>query len=121
MQNNRGALRDGILRNVFIVIDQQCVQSLLCRTPNVDDAWVYAVDPDYLQTTDAVTKETQPNEYRGYLRVRLQQLVDNFFDARDSTKTNTLCRRSGVPHNLAGIMLLYQSRSRSSSFGPLAA
>jgi uncharacterized pyridoxamine 5'-phosphate oxidase family protein len=72
-------LQDGILRNVFLVIDQQCVESLLSPwMPGVDDAWVYAVDPDYLQhTTDAAA-----DEYRGYMRVRLQQLVNNFFDAR---------------------------------------
>jgi uncharacterized pyridoxamine 5'-phosphate oxidase family protein len=81
-QTDRGALRDGILRNVFLVIDQQCVESLLSRMPNVDDAWVYAVDPDYIQPTDTAAESTQPNQYRGYLRVRLQQLVNNFFDAR---------------------------------------
>lgn len=78
-QTDHGALRDGILRNVFLVIDQQCAESLLSDLmPGVDDAWVYAVDPDYLQpTTDTAT-----DEYKGYMRVRLQQLVNNFFDAR---------------------------------------
>jgi hypothetical protein len=82
MQASRGGLPDGILRNVFLVIDQQCVNSLLSRTADPDDTWVYAVDPDYLPSTDAATDETRATEYRGYMRVRVQQLVNNFFDAR---------------------------------------
>jgi hypothetical protein len=72
-------LQDGILRNVFLVIDQQCVESLLSDLmPGVDNAWVYAIDPDYQHpTTDAAA-----DEYRGYIRVRLQQLVNSFFDVR---------------------------------------
>ncbi|KAH0366070.1 hypothetical protein KCU65_g5625, partial [Aureobasidium melanogenum] len=81
-QTDRNELRDGILRNVFLVIDQQCVDSLFSQTANVDDMWVYAVDPDYTQPTGTAALETSPSEYRGYLRVRLQQLVSNFFDAR---------------------------------------
>jgi hypothetical protein len=81
-QTSHAGLQDGILRNVFLVIDQQCVNSLLSRTADPDDAWVYAVDPDYLQSTDAANDETQPNGYQGYMRVRVQQLVNNFFDAR---------------------------------------
>ncbi|KAK5999786.1 hypothetical protein QM012_005192 [Aureobasidium pullulans] len=77
-QTDRGGLEDGILRNVFLVIDQQCVNSLFSLTANVDDMWVYAVDPDYQQPTGTTPRD----EYRGYMRVRLQQLVNTFFDAR---------------------------------------
>ncbi|KAG9656845.1 hypothetical protein KCU95_g12376, partial [Aureobasidium melanogenum] len=79
---DRDELEDGILKNVFLVIDQQCVDSLFSQTANVDDMWVYAVDPDYIQPTGTTALKTRPNEYRGYMRVRLQQLVNNFFDAR---------------------------------------
>lgn len=82
MQTNRGALQDGILKNVFLVIDQRCVNSLFSQTANVDDMWVYAVDPDYTQPAGTAAMENSPHEYRGYMRVRLQQLVNNFFDAR---------------------------------------
>lgn len=51
----------------------------MSETANVDDAWVYAVDPDYVQPTDMAADETSSTEYRGYMRVRLQQLVNNFF------------------------------------------
>ncbi|KAH0343519.1 hypothetical protein KCU81_g5144, partial [Aureobasidium melanogenum] len=81
-QTDRSELRDGILRNVFLVIDQQCVESLSSQTANVDDMWVYAVDPDYTHPTGTTAPEVPSKEYRGYLRVRLQQLVNNFFDAR---------------------------------------
>ncbi|KAG9561395.1 hypothetical protein KCU71_g3255, partial [Aureobasidium melanogenum] len=81
-QTDRNELKDGILKNVFLVINQQCVDSLFSQTANVDDMWVYAVDPDYIQPTGTAALEPPPNEYRGYVRVRLQQLVNNFFDAR---------------------------------------
>lgn len=38
-----------------------------------DDMWVWAVDPDY---------QSPSSEHRGYLKVRLQQLVNNFYVAR---------------------------------------
>lgn len=42
-----GGLLDGILRNVFLVIDHDCVNSVLSGAGSVDDMWVWAVDPDY--------------------------------------------------------------------------
>lgn len=81
-QTNPGALQDGILRNVFLVIDQQCVKHVLDTRAHPDDVWVYAVDPDYQQSTHAADDEPPPNEYRGYLRVRVQHLCGNFFEAR---------------------------------------
>lgn len=100
MQTNRDALQDGILKNVFLVIDQQCVNSLFSQTGNVDDMWVYAVDPDYIQPTGV-----SPHEYRGYMRVRLQQLVNNFFDARrfhaDEFSMQVLWRAAQASRNQA--------------------
>lgn len=76
-----GGLLDEILRNVFLVIDHDCVNSVLSGAGSVDDMWVWAVDPDY-KAGAALTKDDQKDEYKGHLRVRLQQLVNNFFDAR---------------------------------------
>ena len=81
-QTGHGGLQGGMLRNVFLVIDQQCVRHVLDTRGHPDDPWVYAVDPDYLQSAHAATTEPSPNEYRGYLRVRVTQLCNNFFDAR---------------------------------------
>lgn len=75
-----GGLPDGILRNVLLVIDQDCVDSVLSESGTVDDMWVWAVDPDY-EAGDA-SKDDQKDKYKGHLQVRLQQLVNNFFDAR---------------------------------------
>lgn len=38
--------------------------------------WIWAVDPDYEPSNNTTSG------YQGYLRVRLQQLVDNFYTAR---------------------------------------
>ncbi|CAD0081712.1 unnamed protein product [Aureobasidium vineae] len=81
-QTDRAALQSGILRNVFIVINQPCVDSLFSDSANVDDMWIWAVDPDYIQPATTDTPDAPSDQYRGYLRVRLQQLVNNFFDAR---------------------------------------
>ncbi|KAH0266645.1 hypothetical protein KCU91_g10622, partial [Aureobasidium melanogenum] len=104
-QTNRNELQDGILRNVFLVINQQCVDSLFSQTANVDDMWVYAVDPDFTPPTDTAAVQTLSNQYRGYLRVRLQQLVNNFFDARrfhaDELSMEALWRAAQVSRNQA--------------------
>ncbi|KAG9594378.1 hypothetical protein KCU77_g12454, partial [Aureobasidium melanogenum] len=104
-QTDRNELQDGILRNVFLVINQQCVDSLFSPTANVDDMWVYAVDPDYIQPTHTAAVETQSNQYRGYLHVRLQQLVNHFFDARrfhaDEFPMQTLWRAAQASRNRA--------------------
>ncbi len=54
--------------------------SVLSESGTVDDMWVWAVDPDY-EAGDA-SKDDQKDKYKGHLQVRLQQLVNNFFDAR---------------------------------------
>jgi hypothetical protein len=79
-KTSSGGLLDGMLRNVFLVIDQQCVQSLLSERTHPDARWVYAVDPDYLQSSATTADETY--EYRGYMRVRIRELASNFFHAR---------------------------------------
>ncbi|KAI6083672.1 hypothetical protein F4821DRAFT_184440 [Hypoxylon rubiginosum] len=75
-----GGVGAGILRNVFLVIDQAAVNSLL-DTGLVDEAWIWAVDPDFHYLHSAKGDGAMV-EYRGYFRVRLQQLVNNFFDVR---------------------------------------
>lgn len=81
-QTSHGGLQDGMLRNVFLVVDQQCVRQVLDTRGHPDDAWVYAVNPDYVQSSEATGDETSSNEYRGYLRVRIETLCGDFFDAR---------------------------------------
>lgn len=105
MQTDLGALEDGILGNVFLVIDERCVSSLCSLTGNVDDMWVYAVDPDYSSPIGTSAVGISSKEYRNYLRVRLQQLVNNFFDARrfhaDEFPMQTLWRAAQPSRNSA--------------------
>ncbi|KAJ0370918.1 hypothetical protein COL154_001299 [Colletotrichum chrysophilum] len=90
-QAERGGLTDGILQNVFVVVDKASVDSVVSGSGLVDDMWVWAVEPDYDESKEtlapAVASEgsnsTEPaSGYRGYMRVRLQQLVDKFYEAR---------------------------------------
>ncbi|KAK2011613.1 hypothetical protein LZ32DRAFT_618939 [Colletotrichum eremochloae] len=88
----RDTLPEGILRNVFLVVDQDSVHSVLYGKMGgsvCDDMWVWAVDPDYQYRDDKqeIQNPVQDQEtatYPGYLRVRLQQLVNNFYAARHS-------------------------------------
>lgn len=67
----------GILRNVFLYVDGNSAASVLDNRL-ADDFWIWAIDPDYVADT-----ETQSSSgYQGYLRVRLQQLIHNFYVAR---------------------------------------
>ncbi|KXH35840.1 hypothetical protein CSIM01_00554 [Colletotrichum simmondsii] len=82
-------LEDGILQNVFLMVDRPSVKSVVGAHGLVDDMWVWAIDPDYdddadeLPTTiDGSRPSETPGRYRGFMRVRLQQLVNNFFDMR---------------------------------------
>lgn len=70
-----GVLPDGILRNVFLYIDSDSVDSVMSPPAWVDDMWVWAIDPDYEAPATS-------DKYQGYLRVRLQQIVNNFFESR---------------------------------------
>ncbi|EXF79752.1 hypothetical protein CFIO01_10212 [Colletotrichum fioriniae PJ7] len=81
-------LEGGILQNVFLMEDKPCVESVLGAQGLVDNMWVWAIDPDYHDADElsAMIDEPRPSEspgrYRGFMRVRLQQLVNNFFDVR---------------------------------------
>ncbi|KAL2874111.1 hypothetical protein SGCOL_010699 [Colletotrichum sp. CLE4] len=88
MQSRTGGLEDGILQNVFLVVDKQSVGSVLGAQGLVDDMWVWAIDPDYDDADELSTPIDGPSSpetsgrYRGFMRVRLQQLVNNFFNVR---------------------------------------
>ncbi|KAI0890229.1 uncharacterized protein GGS22DRAFT_150283 [Annulohypoxylon maeteangense] len=77
-ETRNGGLEDGILDNVFLVIDRESIDTVMSDTGFVDDMWVWAIDPDF----ENATKEGAQEEFRGYMRVRLQQLVNNFFEQR---------------------------------------
>ncbi|GKT58292.1 hypothetical protein ColTof4_12222 [Colletotrichum tofieldiae] len=90
----RDALPEGILKNVFLVVDRDSVHSVLNGPEggNVcDDMWVWAVDPEYRDDTQEGQDTAQEQEaaaYPGYVRVRLQQLVNNFYVARRPDEDN---------------------------------
>ncbi|ROW08791.1 hypothetical protein VMCG_02979 [Cytospora schulzeri] len=90
-QAESGGLEAGILQNVFLVVDKCSAGSVLSGPGLVDDMWVWAVDPDYddandasatAATTEGSTSTETPSNYRGFMRVRLQQTVNKFYDAR---------------------------------------
>ncbi|WQF83715.1 hypothetical protein CDEST_08729 [Colletotrichum destructivum] len=99
-QTVRGeALPEGILQNVFLVVDRDSVHSVLngSKGGNVcDDMWVWAVDPEYHDDDDDDDKqgvqdtvqEQDEAAYPGYVRVRLQQLVNNFYVVRRPDEGN---------------------------------
>ncbi|KAK1727960.1 hypothetical protein CaCOL14_009964 [Colletotrichum acutatum] len=88
MQSETNGLEDGILQNVFLMVDKPGVESVVGAHGLVDDMWIWAIDPDYddadeLPTTiDESRPSETPERYRGFMRVRLQQVVNNFFDVR---------------------------------------
>ncbi|KAK8091948.1 hypothetical protein PG997_002309 [Apiospora hydei] len=75
-RRSEGGFRKGVLTNVFLVHDRGTVHTVLGMQGLSDEMWVWAVDPDY-----EPSPEHHP-QYRGYLKVRLQQLVKNFYLAR---------------------------------------
>ncbi|KAF7536360.1 hypothetical protein G7054_g4611 [Neopestalotiopsis clavispora] len=97
-------INDNLLRNVFLVVDRDAANAHLSKWPmtivreaepgrpamfsqagvGVDDAWVWAVDPDFEPENAPVPdeREDRSERYQGYLRVRMQQLVKNFYEAR---------------------------------------
>ncbi|KAK7739753.1 hypothetical protein SLS53_005723 [Cytospora paraplurivora] len=108
-QAERGGLLDGILQNVFLVVDKFSAGTVYSESvyPGqgisgyglVDDIWLWAVDPEYdyddaandapaaaaaTTTIEGPTTSTGTprSRYRGFMRVRLQQIVNNFYDAR---------------------------------------
>ncbi|KAF6815153.1 hypothetical protein CPLU01_14211 [Colletotrichum plurivorum] len=90
----RGTLPDGILQNVFLVVDRDSVHSVLNGPKNgvvCEDTWVWAVDPEYRnhrQDDQDTAQEEREAFYPGYMRVRLQQLASNFYEARRPDKGN---------------------------------
>ncbi|KAJ5110900.1 hypothetical protein N7532_001435 [Penicillium argentinense] len=70
-------LTEGTLRNVFLYLDGNAAASVLDNRL-ADDFWIWAVDPDYVVDTE----NQSSSGYKGYLRVRLQQLINNFYVAR---------------------------------------
>lgn len=97
-QTAREALPEGILPNVFLVVDRDSVHSVLHGPKGghvCDDMWVWAVDPEYRdddkqEGQDTVQQEQEAAAYPGYVRVRVQQLVNNFYAARRSDQGNTV-------------------------------
>lgn len=81
----RTGLRPGLLSNVFIVVDKACLDSHVALNDNdgVEHGWVFAVDSDYTDPgpTEPLTSKVR-HQYRGFIRVRLQDLLDDFFVVR---------------------------------------
>ncbi|KAJ6003074.1 hypothetical protein N7451_005621 [Penicillium sp. IBT 35674x] len=89
----------GTLRNVFLYIDGNSAASVL-ENRLADDFWIWAVDPDYVTNNN----NHSSSGYQGYLRVRLQQLINNFYVARrwhaDETSLKDLWKAAQKdPHN----------------------
>lgn len=78
-------LRPGLLSNVFIVVDKACMDSYvrLNEKNDVEHGWVFAVDPDYEDPgpMEPLASKVR-HQYRGFVRVRLQDLLDDFFVVR---------------------------------------
>ncbi|KAJ5415213.1 hypothetical protein N7465_003908 [Penicillium sp. CMV-2018d] len=69
-------ITEGLLRNVFLYLDHSAAASVLdSRGP--DGTWIWAVDPDY----EPKSRDSSSG-YQGFLRVRLQQLLNHFYVAR---------------------------------------
>ena len=68
-------LEGGILDNVFLVLDEDSMYST---------GWVWATDPDYTETEPIEQRRWEQSDppYRGFVRVKLRSLVDNFFAVR---------------------------------------
>ncbi|KAK6400019.1 hypothetical protein LTR95_019360, partial [Oleoguttula sp. CCFEE 5521] len=60
----------GILSNVFMVVSDQAMESQFDESAHPDDAWLWAVDPDYEEkaSLDTPVDSDASDEYRGYLR-----------------------------------------------------
>lgn len=77
-QDDHGGLHVGVLDNVFIVIDKTCVDP-----QNTTAGWVYAVDPNYKDPgpTEPLSLKLK-QKYRGFIRVKMEHLVNEFFGLR---------------------------------------
>lgn len=97
----RKGLRPGLLSNVFIVVDKACMDSYvtLNEQNDVEHGWVFAVDPDYYDPGPMESLASKvKHQYRGFIRVRLQDLIDEFFVVRkfheEETPMETLWRQA---------------------------
>ncbi|KAI1171967.1 hypothetical protein F4777DRAFT_27641 [Nemania sp. FL0916] len=77
-------LEDGVLSNMFLVADRESIDTVMTGPGIADDMWVWAIDPDFDSGSAAqeAKGEEADGEFKGYMRVRLQQLVNNFFQQR---------------------------------------
>lgn len=80
--DDRSGIPSGHLRNVFLVVDQDAVDSMTNLSPFADGCWVWAIDPDYSGDVASMTKNGLRDEYYGYMRVRVQQLANRFWEVR---------------------------------------
>ncbi|KAH7015837.1 hypothetical protein EDB80DRAFT_748643 [Ilyonectria destructans] len=73
----------GILRNTFIMIDDQCIPADLWKYTGhaIDTFWVWAYDADWEPSSTDVTV-SNGEEYRGRVRVPLYSLDAWFYGAR---------------------------------------
>ncbi|QIW94597.1 hypothetical protein AMS68_000115 [Peltaster fructicola] len=79
---DHSGLITGLLDNVFIVINGNSAYTWWESMP-CDRAWVWAVDPEFEDDRRAGKHGNGLHEhYRGYVRVRLQQLANWFYEAR---------------------------------------
>ncbi|GJC96706.1 hypothetical protein CH63R_08005 [Colletotrichum higginsianum IMI 349063] len=81
------------------MVDRDFVHSVLngSKEGNVcDDMWVWAVDPEYHDDDDDkqegqdTAQEQDGAAYPGHVRVRLQQLVNNFYVVRRPDQGNVV-------------------------------
>jgi hypothetical protein len=75
-----GLVQD-MLDNTLIIIDGNCVNSH--RMAATEYGWVFAVDPDYEDPGPWESLASKfEHQYRGFLRVRLEHIMNEFFAVR---------------------------------------
>lgn len=105
---DRSGIPRGLLRNVFILIDEDAADSIVGNSSYADKSWVWAVDPNYTGDMSSMTKNGLKEEYYGYMRVRLQQLVNNFWVALDQDDLDlpTLWQAAKQSHGCAFVSVV---------------
>ncbi|KAK5797551.1 hypothetical protein VI817_003842 [Penicillium citrinum] len=68
-------LIEGILQNVFLYLDRNAAESVT-KNHFANDFWIWTVDPEYEEDGE------DQSGYKGYLYIRLQQFIHNFYIAR---------------------------------------
>ena len=68
-------LTKGILQKAILYLDRNAAESVT-KNHFANDFWIWAVDPEYEEDGE------NQSGCKGYLRVRLQQLIYNFYVAR---------------------------------------